>query len=920
MAITHYILHPETAGPDSDDLIGGKAGGLLRLARAGARVPAWFAVTTRAFHAHLQRAGLVEALAGAPLVGDIAGTQLAELERRTAALRQAIEAVAPDPDLVAAIHAALPALGPGPYAVRSSMVGEDGESHSFAGQLDTFLFQGAADVPQALLRCWASAFTARAVAYRARAGSGATLPKMGVVIQRMISGRTSGVMFTQNPLNGRRDQLLLSACWGSGEGVVSGRCNTDEFVCDRDGREVALTIADKDTQIVHKGDGSPGTEEVEVAAAKRQVRCLTPEEVAALVHEGGRLAEAIGGPLDIEWTYASDGLHVLQARPITATAPPVAAATPPAAKAIAGAPGPSAGASDGPLTVWDNSNIQESYCGVTTPLTFSYARAGYANAYEQLMRIGRLPEAVIVAQRPLLQNLLGLLNGRVYYNINNWYRMLLFLPAFRRNKADMEKMMGLDSPVDFISDESMSLGEQLRRIPWLVSVGVRMVRRFANMGREVESFITQFDAAYRRIDRRRFPTASFSQLMELVEQVRREISAHWHTPLINDLYVMMSSGRLRRLVEQAVGHERAPALIANLMGGEEGIESTEPTRQVLKMSAMARGNPALAARLREDPVDLPGLRRDHREFAAAIDRYIDRYGDRCMGELKLETVSLREDPSFLFRLLRGYLDRPDLDAQAIVEKELRLRGEAEAELRRAVGMLRFAGAMRTVRAARAAVKYRENLRLLRTLVFGLVRDLYRAIGDRLATAGRLAAARDIFYLTVEEIESYHGGTAASADLAALVQARKAEYAAYGALDLPHRIETRGAVYHGNTLGQPATKTDPEPTAGILRGTGCYPGIVDAPARIIMNPTDDLALSGRILVTLRTDPGWAPLFPLARGILVERGSTLSHSAILARELGIPAVVGVPGLLRTVRDGDRLRLDGGAGTVEKLEERR
>ena len=915
MDLKQVLLHPADARPEDAARIGGKAQGLLRLGLAGARVPSWFVVTTEAFQAHLAQGTLAQELDTelAALATLDPAVNFPELERRTAALRQRIESAPLDLELSELITAALPELGAGPLAVRSSMVGEDSATRSFAGQLDTFLFQRSADVPHAVLRCWASAFTARAVAYRALSGEPSALPRMGVVIQRMISGITSGVMFTKNPLSGRTDQALLSACWGTGEGVVSGRCNSDEFVCDQGGHEVLATIADKDTQIVHRQDGTAGTEEVAVPEAQRHQRCLTAAEVATVARAGLRLAEVFGAPLDLEWTFAADGLHFLQARPITARAPVQAAES---ARAAGAAP-LAADAPEGPLTVWDNSNIQESYCGITTPLTFSYARGGYASAYEQLMRIGRLPERVIAEQRPVLHNLLGLLNGRVYYNINNWYRMLSHLPSFRRNKQDMEKMMGLDSPVDFVTDESASLAERLRRIPWLLSVGMRMVVRFASMGREVSRFIAKFDLEYQRIDRRRFVTASFSELLALLAQVKNDLAGRWHTPLINDLYVMMASGRLRRMVERAVGLEAAPRLLANLLGGEAGIESTEPTRQVLQLSAVARSDAGLSVALRSSETTLLTLKKDYPQFAAAIEHFIERYGDRCMGELKLETISLREDPGFLLRLLRGYLDRPDLDADAIAAKERRLRDEAEAELRRAVGVFRFGSALRTVRAARAAVKYRENLRLLRTRVFGLVRDLYRAIGDRLHTAGRLDSARDIFFLTVEEVDSYHAGTAVSADTAALVRARKTEYAEYAALELPHRIETRGAVYHGNKLGQPIAAVVAEPGECELRGIGCYPGIVEAPARIIMNPTDDLALSGRILVTLRTDPGWAPLFPLARGILVERGSSLSHSAILARELGIPAVVGVPGLLRTVRDGDRLRMDGAQGTVKKLE---
>ena len=800
------------------------------------------------------------------------------------------------------------ALGTGPFAVRSSMVGEDGETRSFAGQLDTYLFQQAADVPAALVRCWASAFTARALVYRSRSTEAGMLPRMGVVIQRMIAGRVSGVMFTSNPLNGRHDQVLVSACWGAGEGVVSGRSNCDEFVSDKNGAEVAVTIADKDLQIVRKSDGTAGTQEVAVTDVQRRLRCLSSAELLQLVEEGLRLSAALAGPQDIEWTLAEEGLYLLQARPITAMAANAPASTADQAEA------------NGPEVIWDNSNIQESYCGVTTPLTFSFARRAYADVYEQVMRVANLPEEEIAATRPVLANLLGLLSGRVYYNINNWYRMLQQLPSFRRNKQDMEKMMGLDSPVDFVTDEPPGWLPKLRRIPRLASLGVQLMRRFASMDSEVQLFLRNFELGYQRVasQRARFSLLSFSELMALLKQVQEELLGRWHTPIINDLYVMISSGRLRRLVERAVGSETAPPLIANLMGGEPGIESTEPTRHIFRMAALARRDVALKEALSKTAVTLPALRASHPSFAAELDSYIERYGDRCMGELKLETVSLREDPSFLLRLLRNYLDRDDLDAEAIAQKERRLRSDAEAELQRALGAFRFGRAGKVMAAARTAVKHRENMRLMRTRMFGLVRDLYRAIGQRLAAVGRLAQPREVFYLSVEEIESYHEGTAVGADTAALTAARKAEYASYQGLTLPHRIQTRGPVYHGNPLGERTVSADAlGPGAKQLRGTGCYPGVVEAQARIILDPSDDLALSGKILVTLRTDPGWAPLFPLCRGILVERGSTLSHSAILARELGIPAIVGIPNLLQTVRDGELLRLDGSSGTIDRLE---
>ena len=213
------------------------------------------------------------------------------------------------------------------------------------------------------------------------------------------------------------------------------------------------------------------------------------------------------------------------------------------------------------------------------------------------------------------------------------------------------------------------------------------------------------------------------------------------------------------------------------------------------------------------------------------------------------------------------------------------------------------------------MKWRENMRLARTRFVGLYRDIYLAAGRRLHEAELLDDARDVLYLTRDELTAYHEGTAVTSDLAGLARVRRAEFEAYDRRPsaLPNHFETVGGVYRGRRL----TPTETVQTGAILRGTGCSAGVVEAPARIVHSPDDDLDLGGRVLVALRTDPGWTPLFPSAAGILVERGSTLSHSAVLAREFGIPAVVGIPGLTETLSDGERVRLDGGAGTVERLD---
>ena len=851
-----------TAGLDQ---VGGKAAGLARLEALGATVPPWLVVPVATFEAHLQGAGLDDP---------------------------------PSRALTEALGAALPALGPGPYAVRSSMVGEDSAEHSFAGQLESFLFQPDVDaVARSLGACWRSAFTDRVTQYRERAGLGGAPPRMGVVVQQMIDGEVSGVVFTAHPVTGRRDHVLVTAAWGQGEGVVSGACNTDEYVwSSHAAAEVDAQIVTKDLQVVRDPSGA-GTVEVPVPEARQGARCLPADAVAALAAECHRVAEALGGPQDIEFTMHRGDAYLLQARPITRL--------------------PEAQRTEGPRLVFDNSNIQESYCGVTTPLTFSFASAGYASVYAQTMRALGLPEATVRAHDRMLRNMLGLVRGRVYYNIQNWYRGLLLLPSFGRNKADMERMMGLDEPVDFIADETPSWVEKLGRLPRILHTGLRMLRLFRALPDEVPRWQASFEAAYRRADRGRFQAAGFSALMAVLDDLRQGMLDNWSTPIINDFYVMMSVGRLRRVVERAVGSDDAESLLASLLAGEEGIESTEPVRQLLAMAAEARAQPALAATLRTgEPLDaLAEVRANHAHFAEHIAGWLERYGDRCMGELKLETVSLREDPGFVVQVLRNYLDREDLDPQALARRERELRAAAEDRLRSRLGWFRRARVGGALRAARQSVKQREAMRLQRTRMFGLYRDVYLALGQRLQEAGRLDAARDVFYLTTQEIEAYHEGRAVTADLAPIARARRAEYAAYEALDLPHRFETWGPVYDGNRYEGPRRELAPD--GRHLRGIGCYPGVVEGELKVVLSPRDELSVNGRILTTVRTDPGWAPLFPTCGGLLIERGSTLSHSAVIARELGIPAVVGVPGLLSLVRDGERVRLDGGAGTVERLD---
>lgn len=881
-------------------LLGGKAANLAWLTREGLPVPRWWVVPTSEFTRLLAENDIAGFVAGE--IARIADTDDASLiEQVSQRVRLRILDARLPVALRQALASALAEHGSTYFAVRSSVLGEDAEGASFAGQMDSYLFQRGLDaIEDSLLRVCASAFNTRALQYRLARGIALTDIRAAVIIQEMVEGDVSGVMFTAHPVTGSRRHALISAAYGTGEGIVAGICNTDEYSVAHDGaREISCTLADKDVAVVFDRATGRGTCEMHVDDARRVAPCLSDAQARQLATLGRRIADLKQFPQDIEWTLRGGEFHILQTRPVTRLPSP----NPPVGRRI----------------VFDNSNIQESYCGVTTPLTFSFANRAYATVYEQTMRVLGVSEQGIRDHRDMLDNMLGLVRGRVYYNINNWYRGLLLLPAFKENKADLERMMGLTDPVDLIQDRELSFGEKLARLPQVLRALFHLLRGFRRMGVLVQEFRAMFDAAYKGVPRARLHELTPGELIEQAQALDKALLKRWTSPIINDFYVMMMNGRVHRALVGA-GFEHPAVLQNNLLSGEEGIESTEPTKYLLRMTACVRKNAALRALIESgDNATLLGrIQVQDTAFHAQCLDYIERYGDRTMGELKLESVTLRQDPSFLFAVLKNYLTRDDLTPETLAANEARFRADAERDAFAAIREKQGALALRRFRKhldrLREAIRNRENMRLARTRMFGLYRDIFLEIGAQFAMDGLLSEKRDIFWITLDELYAWYDGRAVQADLKSLVAARRAEYAEYEKQDLPHHFHTWGMVYHHNAYEYPHAVQ--VPSGDELRGTGCYPGIVEQNVRLIFSPEDELSLNGQILCTVRTDPGWAPLFPTAGGILVERGSTLSHSAVVARELGIPAIVGIPGITQALQNGERVRMNGATGSIERL----
>ena len=801
--------------------IGGKAAALARLSLAGFPVPEWFTLTPEAARAE----------AGA---------------------------------LQAALGEALRRLGPGPYAVRSSAIDEDGSGHSFAGQLESHLFVAPQDVARRVADVWQSGSSERALAYRREHGLGAPQGAPAVLIQRMIDADAAGVAFSADPVSGARGTRVVSAIKGVGEKLVSGEVDADTWRIDRQGRVLeALTP-----------------------------RSSIPEKHALDVAQLAARAEAhFGAPQDIEWALKDGRLYLLQSRPITS---------------LRGLADP-----DGERVIWDNSNITESYAGVTSALTFSFARRAYEEVYRQFCLILAVPGRKVEANARTFRNMLGLIRGRVYYNLNSWYRTLALLPGFTLNRKFMEQMMGVREPMPEELVAELAAAGASERLADACNVARMLGSLVANHLR-IEARIRAFYVRLAEALAEPAPPLAELRLDELAlayRDLERQLLTRWDAPLVNDFLAMIFYGTLRKLA-QGWCADADGTLQNDLLCGEGGMISAEPAKRVEQMAALARPHAGLIKILQENS-SFSG----YPEFSAAYQEYLSKFGDRCMEELKLESATLHDDPSSLLRAVAQLAARAPRVAENV---EARLRAQAEGKVAaalagRPVKRVVFDWVLRN---ARARVRDRENLRFERTRLFGRVRRIFVEIGKRLAAGGRLQEPRDVFHLEVEEILGYIEGTATSTDLAALAAARRAEFARYREMPAPaDRFETRGAVHQGNAFSSPA-KEEPISSGETVKGIGCCPGIVRAKLRVVRDPKNAALEDGEILVAERTDPGWIMLFPVCSGLLVERGSLLSHSAIVAREMGIPAIVSIPALMGWARDGEWVEMDGATGVARKI----
>ena len=512
------------------------------------------------------------------------------------------------------------------FSVRSSAIQEDGTQYSFAGQFKTELFVKRAELNTSIKRVWHSLKSPQIETYCREHGL-AMPDRMAIIVQIMVDSEVSGVAFGVNPVSGRRDESVISSLYGLGEGLVGGELDADTFIVHGD--QIEAKISPKKKKLVRKVPANPTamTEFVDVEPQNRIAASLSNEQIFEISKVLEKLKFHFKKPQDIEFAYFKNQFYLLQTRPVTAL------------NCIAD---PS-----GEMILWDNSNIIESYPGVTTPLTFSFIIKMYESVYIQLCRLLGVSETDLIENRTVFENMLGLINGRVYYNLLSWYKALALLPGYQLNAEFMEKMMGVKERFELKNIPQRTKWTERFRVLIMIRSMWKNLRELPSMRRD---FQREFQIVLDEFDAIDFSKKSAWELMELYLKFEQTLLKKWKAPLVNDFYAMIYFGVLQKLVDK---YELPSGIHNDLLSGADDIISTEPIKRMQEMRLAVIRIEELKKLFEDDSNTAERLwtaiNKDYLGVQQLIHKYLKEFGDRSVGELKLETITYKQDPLMLVR-------------------------------------------------------------------------------------------------------------------------------------------------------------------------------------------------------------------------------------------------------------------------------
>lgn len=863
---------------------GGKGANLSRLTRAGFRVPQGFIISTDHYREFVRANRWVEEML--PAADSASPEDAHALEKVSSQIRAAFAVGKVPAPVEGAILAAYAEMGTRPAAVRSSATAEDLPDLSFAGQQDTYLnVIGPQQLLEAVVQCWSSLWTARAIGYRARNGIDHRETALAVVVQEMVESESSGVMFTANPLTGLRSESVIDATLGLGEALVAGQVEPDHYVVDTRGAAIVSRTIGAKTVSTRSTEGG-GVEMVEEQTESRPA--LSDEDILRLAAIGSQIQREFGFPQDVEWALAGGELYILQSRPITSLFPVPEL-------------------SFDPLVVWLSFGGVQGLLGPITPLGIDTIRtliAGAASIFapppapDGLRVFAPAGQRLWVRISDLIRHPIGghvfeRLVGFIEPNAKSILEPLMLDPQLgaRRGRLKLSTLVGLTS---FI----------LPVLPRILYSVLEPERARARLDGQIEAQLATAEIA---------PASDrFGRLQGIVHFARQRLANLFPFLLPRFLSVIGPGLGSLVLLNKFAGEEAGLAL--EVTRGLPNNVTTQMDLALWQASKDIRADPDSAAVFAA--ADTPELARRYLQgtlppaLQNALTGFMEKYGMRGVGEIDIGQPRWREDPTPILHTLQSYLEITDefapdsvferghTTAQEAVEK---LAAKARRELGGWVLERVVRGAARRVRAL-AGVRESPKFFAVRTL--GIIRHALLDVGEEFVAAGTIEAPEDLFYLRFEELDLMSANV--PNDWKSLVAGRRTEFAR----ELRRRQVPRVLVSDGRAFYEGLGSRD---TGDVITGSPVSPGVAEGLVRVIFDPRQSSLAPGEILVCPGTDPAWTPLFLAAGGLITEVGGMMTHGSIVAREYGIPAVVGVHDATTRLKDGQRIRIDGTAGKI-------
>jgi pyruvate,water dikinase len=743
-------------------------------------------------------------------------------------LERLSDAVSLDKDALLAYSNLVASHGWEKISVRTSAFSEDGAGSSFAGQYVSFvdIVPTVAGLEEYVRKCFQSLFAPRVVQY-ALASNLRTLHVGGSAIaQEMFYGDKSGVMFTEN---------------GHGE--------------------ITIAVADSWRNDIVEGNDASIT--ILIPKTTMQAKS-TSWQIRRIAQIGLDLEGHYERPVDVEWAYTSRKVMILQVRPQTTDTTAYS------------------------LT-WDGTNISENYPGITLPLTYSFIKGLYAQVYPSFFRLMGMSEKRLRNREWIFNNVLGYINGHVYYRIENWYELVRLLPG-ARNQAYFEAML---QPAKKRTESGGSSTLRSLLSPGLVLLAARFAWLLLRSGAYSEAFAKTFTIKLEQYNHLDWSVMSAEAILKNLQEIRRELLQLWGVPILNDVRVMVAHGIYKTVFLKDVDSE---TYLKHLNGltDRASIKPLQALYQLGKRVDLAMKQEA-TKRL-EALEDTPSWASVEAEAKA----FIRQFGSRTPDELKLENARLGENIWDVLHL-----------AYASKDANLSLVSSENTAVTKNLPVMKRLLLPYITHNVRRSIDYRERFRFNRAQVFRVARSAYLALGSRLVEGGVLDQQADIFMLTEDEVQSIVDGHSWRYDYRAEVKRRHLEYAAYDKLPFWLRTSGSGKIATTSILDTTPVRSDSDASSG----DGVAPGRVTASVVVLSEFDPSIDVTDKILVVRHVDPGWTLLLVQAAGVITERGNALSHVAIVSREIGVPAIVGVKDAVITFKTGETITIDGTSGEITR-----